>query len=94
MAVAPQSVSALPLTYEQYLVEGEINQRYDIVDGVRDWMPNPTRQHQRIALNIAESFRVYERATRRGETIIAACDVLIQRNPLRTRQPDVLFISN
>lgn len=29
-----------------------------------------------------------------GEVLYAPLDIVIQRNPLRTRQPDLLFISN
>jgi Uma2 family endonuclease len=92
MAIAAQPTPP-PITYEQYLAEEPTNERYDIVDGVRYYM-NPNRLHQNILLNIAELFRKFERATRRGKTIIAACDVLISRHPLRTRQPDLLFISH
>ena len=81
------------LTYEDYLSEGEINLRYDILDGERFFMANPTRRHQRIQRKIILLFAPFEEATGLGETIGAPCDVLITRVPLRTRQPDVLFIS-
>src|SRR5262245_31583261 len=94
MAVAEKAVRSLPLTYEEYLAEGEINRRYDINDGVRLWMTNPTRRHRRILLKVAELLHGYERAAGRGATLVAPCDVLIRRGPLRTRQPDVIFISH
>lgn len=90
MAIAPSKL----LTYEAYLAEEPINQRYDILDGVRIFMANPTRQHQNILGNIFEGFRAYERRSRLGKAYMAPCDVLIRRNPLRTRQPDVLFITH
>ena len=93
MSVAPQPASPERLTYEQYLAEDEDNRRYEIVDGVRFYMTNPTRRHQEILLNIAEALRAYERVSQRGKTIIAPCDILIRRRPLQIRQPDVLFIS-
>jgi Uma2 family endonuclease len=93
MAVTAQPVRADLLTYEQYLAEGGINRRYDIVDGVRIWMTNPTRRHERILLNIARMFHDYETSSATGKAFVAPCDVLITRQPLRTRQPDVLFIS-
>jgi Uma2 family endonuclease len=80
------------LTYEEYLAEGEVMQRYDIVDGVRD-VTNPNRRHQRILVRLAEQLRIYERASRAGEVLVSPTDVLISREPLRVRQPDVLFIS-
>ena len=81
------------LTYQDYLAEPEIIKRYDILDGVREFMTNPTVFHQDIALNIAEMLRAYQRRTRNGKVIMAPCDVLIRLSPLRTRQPDVLYIS-
>jgi Uma2 family endonuclease len=80
------------LTYEEYLAEGEVMQRYDIVDGVR-YVTNPNRRHQRILVRLTELLRAYERSSRVGEVLVSPTDVLISREPLRVRQPDVLFIS-
>ena len=88
-AIAPKV-----LTYEAYLKEGVVYGRYDIIDGVRRFMPNPTPLHQEIALTIAEYLRIWQRQTKRGRTFMAPRDVLVRINPMRTRQPDVLFISN
>lgn len=82
------------LTYEQYLAEEETNLRYDILDGERIFMPNPTRQHQKISFKIASALYDYNQQVDFGEMIQAPCDVLITRVPLRTRQPDVLLISH
>lgn len=87
-----QAVSAL--TYKQYLVEGEVNRRYEILDGVRHWMPNLTVRHQDILFNIAAAFKVFSRSSGEGRMVVAACDVLITYTPLKTRQPDILFISH
>lgn len=89
MAVSAQKL----LSYEDYLNEGEINLRYDILDGVRV-ITRPTRQHQRIVGNTSVSFRQAAFAREQGETFVAPCDVLIRYAPLRVRQPDVLFISD
>ena len=95
MAIAQLVPLAPPqvLTYEQYLAEGVVKQKYDIIDGVR-LVTNPTRRHQRILRNFIQPFEDYERASHAGVTVIAPCDVLISRYPLRTRQPDILFLSN
>ncbi len=81
------------LTYEQYLAEGEVFKRYDIIDGSRIFMTNPTIGHQNVQGNIYAGIRVWWQQSRAGEVILAPYDILIQRSPLRTRQPDVLFIS-
>lgn len=91
---APSLAPAKLLTYDDYMAEGEINQRYDIIDGVRIFpMSSPSIPHQEYAINLLELLRSYQRRTRRGRTLSAPLDVLVSRVPLRTRQPDVLFIS-
>jgi Uma2 family endonuclease len=44
--------------------------------------------------NVARKLADYESQSGRGQAILAPCDVLIRREPLRTRQPDALFISH
>ena len=92
-ATALLETSTGPLTYEDYMAEGEINRRYDILDGVRVYMANASASHCDIMLNVALLLRDYQRANRKGRTVLPPCDVLISRSPLRTRQPDALFIS-
>lgn len=94
MTIATPTPATETLTYEQYLEEGEVFKRYDIVDGERIFMTNPTRRHQDVLFKIAKLLDRYGEASRRGKVIIAPCDILIRRSPLRTRQPDVLFLSN
>jgi len=105
MAVAEPKIDVpgitRPMTYEEYMAGPEEMARYDILDGWKVYrlygdnlMPSPTRRHQDIALNIAEAFRSFERKFRNGKTIIAPSDVQITYQPLRSRQPDILFIGN
>ena len=93
VTLAPPTQPGL-LTYDEYLNEGVVYGRYDIIDGVRRFMPNPTPLHQIIAGNLFVLFRTYEGQTRRGRAFMAPRDVLVRVNPMRTRQPDVLFITN
>ncbi len=88
MAVIAREV----MSYEAYLKEGETNWRYDIIDGVRVDMPSPNARHQRIAQKITRLLEDYE-VRGLGLTLAAPCDVQITLFPLRTRQPDVLFIT-
>jgi Uma2 family endonuclease len=94
MALTAPEAPPARMTYEDYMAEGEVFKRYDIIDGVRIFMTNPTRLHQDYLLNLGELLRQYQRLMKSGRTYIAPCDVLIRRDPLRTRQPDVLFISH
>ena len=82
------------LTYEEYLKGPEINTRYDIVDGVMIMTPGPTTQHQRILGQLYVRLRQFVSEQQLGEVFFAPLDILVQREPLRTRQPDLLFVSN
>ena len=82
------------LTYEEYLKEPETKLRFDIVDGEVIMTAAPNPYHQRT---LRRTFRPLDRFVNErglGEILFAPLDIIIQRNPLRTRQPDLLFISN
>ncbi len=82
------------LTYDAYMAEPTVYGRYDIVNGVRIFMPGATWDHNEIALNLGELLRGFARMTQIGKVNIAPFDVLIRRFPkMQVRQPDVLFIS-
>jgi Uma2 family endonuclease len=85
---------AATLTYEAYMAEPEVQGRYDIVNGVRVFMPGATWDHQTVAMSLVELLRQYARASGVGKVNTAPFDVLIRRVPkLQTRQPDVLMVS-
>lgn len=79
------------LTFVDYLLSPTIRQRYDIIDGEMVMAAAPTGKHQEIIGNIYVVVRAYLRQNQRGIVIFAPCDIVIRRDPLRTRQPD-LFI--
>lgn len=79
------------LTFADYLLSPTIVQRYDIIDGEMVMSAAPTGKHQEIIGNIYLMVRPYLRENQRGVVIFAPCDIVIRRDPLRTRQPD-LFI--
>ena len=85
---------AATLTYEAYMAEPEVQGRYDIVNGMRIFMPGATLRHQRIADSIGRSLYAFEQRFGLGISVSAPYDVLIRRTPrIQTRQPDVLFVS-
>ena len=89
-----ETTTTTRLTYEEYLKEPVTMSRYDIVDGEMIMSAAPNPYHQRT---IRSTFRPLDRFVierELGEILFAPLDVIIQRNPLRTRQPDLLFISN
>jgi Uma2 family endonuclease len=83
-----------PLDYAAYLRTPEIKQRYDIVDGEWRFMsPSPGWYHQGAILEVAIPLRRHVRRYRLGTVMVAPLDVIISKNPMRTRQPDILFVS-
>jgi len=81
------------LTYDVYLAMPEMKQRYSIIDGELVMAAAPTTNHQRIILEIALKLTPFVRERQLGEVFLAPVDIVIRREPLRTRQPDLLFIS-
>ena len=82
------------LTYEAYMAEEEIIARYDIINGERIYMAGAKWWHQRISKRFTVIFDEYEQAMGVGKSLAAPFDIMIQRRPLQTRQPDLFFISN
>ena len=88
------SITAKPLTYADYLAMPEIRQRYEIVEGELVFMtPAPTERHQRIVRTLFRLVDGFVVARGLGEVYFAPLDILVSRDPLKTRQPDLLFIS-
>lgn len=82
------------LTYEEYLELPEIMARYDIIDGEMIMAPGPTLEHQSISRQLFRFLDPFVTEHQLGEVYYAPLDILVQRSPLRTRQPDLMFISN
>ena len=92
---APAAPQIQELTYDAYMAEPTVYGRYDIVNGVRIFMPGASRRHQRIADSIARLLWAFEQQMGLGISVSAPYDVLIRRTPkMQTRQPDVLFVSD
>ena len=81
------------LTYEEWRLLPETTQPYEVIDGVLRMSPTPTSDHQWIILNIYDILKPFVRSRRKGVLLVAPLDVVIQKQPLRTRQPDLLFLS-
>ena len=81
------------LTFEAYLALPETKQRYEIVDGVLMMPPAPTPDHQWVMMEIATRLKSFVEERDIGVVLAAPVDLLIQRVPLRTRQPDILYLN-
>ena len=82
------------LTYEEYLDTPEIKGRFDIVDGEMIMAPSPIPDHQITTKRVLFTLDPFIVERKLGELLFAPLDVVIRRNPLRTRQPDLLLLSN
>lgn len=88
--MATQTLPRL-LTYEEYLRTPEIKRRFEIINGVIEFMaPAPTTYHQDAVGNFYFVLRPVARG--HGKVYLAPCDIIISRKPLRTRQPDLFFV--
>lgn len=93
MVVERKRLETKPLTYEDYLALPEIEGRYDIIDGELILMsPAPTSLHQRVLLQLTLRLGPFVLERQLGEIYFAPLDIVIRRRPLRTRQPDLMFI--
>ena len=92
ISAATTEATKKKISFEDYLLMPEINHPYEIIDG--EFMPSPALLpvHQRIALNIVMALNPHVQAQDLGVVFYAPVDIIVQRHPLRTHQPDVLFI--
>ena len=87
------TTSAKKLTFDQWQALPETKQRCEVVDGVLLMPPGPTPEHQILSIDIVTQLSPFVRERELGVVITAPCDVLISREPLRVRQPDIFYLS-
>jgi Uma2 family endonuclease len=81
------------LTYEAWLKLPETKQPHEVIDGVMRMAPAPVWEHQWIVQNIESALVPFVRSRHLGVVLSSPVDVVIKREPLRTRQPDLMFLS-
>ena len=81
------------LSFDAWQALPETKRRCEVVDGVLLMAPGPIPEHQLLGYEITAQITNFVRARELGVALTAPCDVVIRREPLRVRQPDVLFIS-
>ena len=81
------------ITWQDYLQGPEIKARKEIVDG-KLIMFAPVRPHQIVLSRIYVPTYLFVAEHQLGEVLMAPTDVIVQRDPLRVRQPDIEFTSN
>ncbi len=82
------------LTFEDWQALPEMTRKCEVVDGVLVMPPGPMGEHQWTILEILVPLKLFLTESGLGIPITAPYDVLIQREPLRVRQPDILVVNN
>lgn len=67
--------------------------RCEVVDG-EVIVAGPSLYHQIVSGNINDPLRAFVRGNQLGRVVFAPVDVIVRRDPLRVRQPDLLYVSN
>jgi Uma2 family endonuclease len=91
MAIVAQSPRQQVASWEEYL-DLPLT-RYEIIDGEVFELPTPSLKHQDIVSKLLEALNSYARGKSLGKAFPAPFDFVIQRQPLRTRQPDLFYLS-
>ena len=81
------------LSFDDWQALPETKQRCEVVDGVLVMPPGPLGEHLWVAGEILAALRPFVRDRGLGIALSAPYDVVIQREPLRVRQPDVLVVN-
>lgn len=82
------------ITWEDYL-SGEPTglERYEIVDGVVIELGAPNGEHQWLVGTLYRLLFMFVMEKGLGIVVLAPFDVVVRKDPLRTRQPDLFFLS-
>jgi len=91
---APHEQGTKRLDWEAYLRWEDDLMHYEIIDGEVHPLPTPTFKHQLVQGELFERLRSYLRTHRLGVLLAAPFDFVVRREPLRTRQPDLFFLSS
>ena len=83
-----------PITWKQHMAEGYLRRRFDILDGIRYFHLSASMAESEVKTILSVAFINVEKQTRCGQAMFCCYDVLIRREPFRTRQPNLAFMSN
>lgn len=78
-------ITAEKLPCDTYLVLPEIKQRYEINNGKIKIVPSPTPLQHWISANLFQALDRFRREHSLGVLFYTPLDVIIQKEPLRTR---------
>jgi Uma2 family endonuclease len=83
----------LVVDWEGYLNLPDDLTHYEIIDGEVIPLASPRLKHQVIVKRLLQQIDRFVQPKRLGELLTAPFDFVIRRAPVRTRQPDLFFLS-
>ena len=81
------------LTFAEWQALPEMKRRCEVVDGVLVMPPGPMGEHQWAVGVISHGLDAFVTRMVLGIVLTAPYDVLIRREPLRVRQPDIMVVN-
>ena len=89
------STAAKTLTFAEWRTFPVTQRRHEIVDGVLITQLAPTLYHQVVLREIAVKLTGFiEDEIKAGMVFFGPLDFLIQRDPLKVRQPDIMYMNS
>jgi len=83
----------LIVDWEGYLNLPSELTHYEIIDGEVKPLASPTLKHQKVVRQFLRLLDPVIQGRRLGELLTAPFDFVVRREPVRTRQPDLFFLS-
>jgi len=93
ITTAQPTTERLIVDWEGYLNLPEDLTHYEIIDGEVIPLASPTLKHQVILKRLLQQIDRFVLPKRLGELLTAPFDFVVRRAPVRTRQPDLFFLS-
>ena len=81
------------LTFEEWQALPETTRKCEVLDGVVVMPPSPFGEHQWVVKEILIPLDLFLSSASTGIAITSPYDVLVSRDPLRVRQPDILVVN-
>jgi Uma2 family endonuclease len=93
ITTAQPTTGRLVVDWEGYLNLPDDLTHYEIIDGEVIPLASPTLKHQVILKRLLQQIDRFVLPKRLGELLTAPFDFVVRRAPVRTRQPDLFFLS-
>jgi Uma2 family endonuclease len=90
---ASEPQQRLMVDWEGYLNLPSELTHYEIIDGEVKPLASPTLKHQKVVRQFLRLLDPVIQGRRLGELLTAPFDFVVRRDPVRTRQPDLFFLS-